>query len=170
MTGTPADFFDGIEDEMSESDERGETWKPEADTVLKGTLRNVKVQGTKDGRILLLATIEEFETEKLWAVWIGESPFMLRDEFKREAPEKGTLVAISYEGKVPNKAGTREYHKYGVKAQVHDFKWWLDLAKAVKYREEEAGLEAANAMTQGPAEITDKGPNGQTYGPDESPF
>ncbi len=97
--------------------------------VLKGVMLAIKTQGTKDGRMNLLATIDEAGTEDTWAVWIGDSPFMLKQEFEDAAPAIGSKVMISYIGKQPTKSGDREYRVFRVRAETKDFELWLDLHK-----------------------------------------
>ena len=153
------DFFDKAADDTEGDGEQHPTYKWKEDgQVLKGTMTDIKVQGTKDGRVNYLATIAEAETDEVWALWIGESPKVMRDEFIDASPAKGSLVYIAYKGKRDTKDGARSYHVHSVRAETKDFELWQELARE-KYAKEQ-GFE--NAATQGQA--------ASNFGPDESPF
>ena len=152
------DFFDKAEANADSEQEQHPAYKwTETGQVLKGTMTDIRVQGTKDGRINLLATVDEAETGKTWALWIGDSPKVMKDQFEDAAPAKGSLIYIAYKGKRDTKDGSRSYHVHSVEASEKDFDLWAELAR-------EKGAKA-NAFQ---AEAT--GGGGSNFGPDESPF
>ena len=153
------DFFDESA-KTAEKEANAEvypTWKWDDTPEFKGTLVDVKVQGTKDGRINFLATVEQYKTGDTFVIWIGDSPFMLKDNMEKAAPKKGSRIYINYSGKRPTKDGSREYRVFSVIAETSDFDWWLELAKA---------KAAAAADPMG----FQTGEKAEAFGPDESPF
>lgn len=152
-------FFDKAEENAEKETEQHPAFKwKEAGQVLKGTMTDIRVQGTKDGRINLLATIDEADTDKTWALWIGDSPKVLKDQMEDAAPGIGSLIYISYKGKRDTKDGSRSYHVHSVEAQTRDFELWSELTK-------ERAQKALGAGSYG------GGDNGiPANAPDESPF
>ena len=135
------------------------TWKWDDTPEFKGVLVDVRVQGTKDGRINFLATVEQDQTGDTFVIWIGDSPFMLKDNFEKAAPKKGTKIYVNYSGKKPTKDGSREYRVFSVFAETSDFDWWLELAKA-------KAAAAADPMGFQQGSVV----KAEAFGPDESPF
>lgn len=123
------DFFDKAEESAEAGpDEQHPAFKwKEKGQVLKGTMTDIRVQGTKDGRINLLATIDEHGTDKTWALWVGDSPKVLKDAMEDAAPAIGSLIYIHYDGKRDTKDGNRSYHVHTVQAETQDFEFWSKL-------------------------------------------
>ena len=139
---------------------------PEAITCLAHTLAglhnedgSVAVEGLVSAHADPLDfTIDEADTEKTWALWIGDSPKVLKDQMEDAAPGIGSLIYISYKGKRDTKDGSRSYHVHSVEAQTRDFELWSELTK-------ERAQKALGAGSYG------GGDNGiPANAPDESPF
>ena len=155
------DFFDKAADDTEGDGEQHPTYKWKEDgQVVKGTMTDIKVQGTKDGRVNYLATIAEAETHEVWALWIGESPKVMRDDFIDASPAKGSLIYIAYKGNRNTKDGARSYHVHSVRAETKDFDLWQELAREKYAKEQGAG------SYDGAGQAAPK----QQFGPDESPF
>ena len=161
-----SDFFDQAK-ERAEADASGEqhpTWKFKENPEFMGTLVDAKVQTTKDGRVNFLLTVQQHESDDLFAMWVGDSPFMLKEQMLTASPAKGTLIFAAYLGKKPTKDGTREYGVYSFQAEESDFEWWNKLG-AEKYRAEQGDASydsgaGTRVQATGVANIP----------PDESPF
>jgi len=154
------DFFDKAEENADATTEQHPAFKwTKAGQVLKGTMTDIRVQGTKDGRINLLATVDEHGTDDTYALWVGDSPKVLKDAMEDAAPAVGSLIYISYQGKRDTKDGTRSYHVHTVQAETQDFEFWSKLL-----------VERAHKAAGGGFDNPTGGGGIPAGAPDESPF
>ena len=132
-----------------DSGERGTNWKPEEGDILQGTLESARIQPLTDGSMKILVTVNEYGTDEKYAVWIGDSPFMLKAKFIDESPAIGSLIYLTYEGKKPTKDGAREYKVFNLRAQTADRDLWMELAKEKLAREQQAAAGAGSPTASG---------------------
>ena len=92
-----------------------------------------------------LETSETTTVPKIWNIWANHK--VLSSEIMSAMPAVGSKVLIEFVGKVPNRAGSREFYKYHVLAQRQDVELWQALSAARPETEERPEItptEAAN--------------------------